>query len=55
MYKLTDLQKTLSVKYINGKWVAARRSTNRNLWTRLVEALGVFLGRYDAIEWPEEQ
>ena len=54
MYKLTDLQKTLAVKYINGKWVVARRN-KRKFVQRLRDALGVITGKYDAIEWPEGQ
>lgn len=36
---------------VPGRWVLARPLSVGGIWTRIKLAFGVFVGRYDALEW----
>lgn len=39
---------------VNGKWVPARPLGYYSLWSRLAKAWTVFVGKADAVVWPED-
>lgn len=58
LYKLTrnfvnSLEEN-STEVRPGKWVPARPLLADTLFERLKHAWGVLIGRYDAIEWPDQ-
>jgi len=59
MYQLKDLIKTVNENQaeIHGRWIPARPINwqFRSFFERLREAWAVFVGKADAVVWPEGQ
>lgn len=59
MYQIQDLIKQSSGNFtkINNKWVAARpiNHKHRSFSERLKDSWAVFIGKADAVKWPENQ
>lgn len=45
------LRHNFATTEIDGKWIPARPLGFYSIWYRLELAWGVFIGRYDALEW----
>jgi len=59
MWNLTDLQRSDTTKYVNGRWVPARPLTYTRahcpMITRIKDAWAVFWCKAEAFKWPEGQ
>ena len=55
LFNLKELMKAFETSIeINGKWVPARPCGLYSLKNRIVLAFGIFVGKYDAVKWPNQ-